>query len=202
MKLLPAYAKWETFAKWDACRNSMDSMAVRLAINRRRGIIATHTLKLPGKEEDRSMYFRLASIIDSEVPLNQRVRNFWMGATVHSEGKRLNMAQTNAWVSALHGVVGERSLKRKYPAAVAAKLGISGENVIQHDMRDSLEKTKENNSQRKQKPEYIQRRKATKIAAATRVAKEGKKKTAYRSKKVKLSDVAKLTSSSESPKKK
>jgi len=37
--------------------------------------------------------------------------NFFMGASVHSEGKRLNMGQENAWRAALYGVVCERTLR-------------------------------------------------------------------------------------------
>mmetsp|Transcript_13002 Transcript_13002/g.23540 ORF Transcript_13002/g.23540 Transcript_13002/m.23540 type:complete len:80 (-) Transcript_13002:585-824(-) len=46
----------------------------RLAIKKftRRNIIQSHQLKLPGDNEDRELYFRLACIADAEMPSFQR----------------------------------------------------------------------------------------------------------------------------------
>lgn len=53
----------------------INEFEVRLALNKftRRQIVATHMIKLPGKGEERDMYYQLASVIDGETPLTQRV---------------------------------------------------------------------------------------------------------------------------------
>ena len=97
---------------------------VRLAIGKfsRKGILASHRLKLPGESEDREMYYRLASVTDAETPFTQRisesgdrrivVTKVLFTQALSKTSKRLNLAQTDSWESSLFGVVAEKSLKQ------------------------------------------------------------------------------------------
>jgi hypothetical protein len=127
---------------------------------------------------------------------------FWMCATVHSEGKRLNLAQTDAWESVLYGVVGQKSLKQKYPQELALWLGITGENAIFFARQEALQKRQDKDKIRKSTPIYMRCRKATKLMAAGRVKKEAKKKESYKFNKVPLASVTKMNNDGGRPKKK
>jgi hypothetical protein len=130
--------------------------------------------------------------------------NFWMCASVHSQGKRLNLSQTDAWESVLYGVVAEKTLERKYPEAVGQRLGIVGENNIQRKQREALYKRKERDRHRKGTEKYANRRKVSKLISASRVAKESAKKERYRPGKVPIgaSAKSKQQNGNEPPKKK
>ena len=123
--------------------------------------------------------------------------NFFMCATVHTQGKRLNLDQTDAWESILYGVAAEKTLKRKYPETVGKLMGIDGENVIQKKMRHAHYRAKEQDKIRKQTPAYQNRRKVFKLMKATRVAKESAKKECYRPGKVPLGSNEKSGQTSE-----
>jgi hypothetical protein len=133
---------------------------------------------------DRSNVDRIARVMSSNL-----CENYFSVLVKFSQGKRLNLGQSDSWAILAHFVVGLRSNK-DFSSLVMQQFGVR-QSVVRNEGRSRLEKRKEASKRRKQSDNYREQRHVRKIQSAAKMGKEMAKSSAHCSGKLSLKDACK-----------